>query len=254
MQVGIPQHKFAKLRYVDLAQGNTFLANMWGWTPTYLLNGPYDPRFDQGPNQLSAQYYATFSNQYNIQRTVGCKIITRAWNTGDEAVRIYHVCSNQQILTAFGSQPDPRVLQSNPWVFTQEIAPSSAQGRPTVFTKYIPLHKLAGRSKIAFAVEDQWESVVNTTPLNLLYYLAYVKGVGSAGGLVYTTTTIVYYIKFSDRVMVTVQNQADVPYADIPVWDIGGSVVDGPTGPTGIDRPLLDCCTGDTGPTGPEGP
>lgn len=253
MQVGIPQSKFTKLRYVDLTQSNTYLANNWGWSPTYRLNSPYDPRNDVGVNQISAQYFATYANSYNMYRALGCKIITRVWNAGDDVARIYHVVSNQVPLTAFGSSPDPRVLQCNPWVFTQEVAPSAAQGRPTVFSKYIPLYKLAGRSKVAMSVEDQWESLTNTFPLNLLYYMAYVKGVGSAGGVVYTTTTLIYYTHFSDRVMATTQNTIDTPDDVIAPWDIGVPASDGPTGPTGIGPPLLDCCTGDTGPTGPTG-
>lgn len=240
LPLGIPDYKFAKLRYVDNTAQLNWLAGAYVTSSEYLLNSAYDPRYDSGPNQIAPQYYLNYANQYNFYRVYGVKIKTTIWNNNDDPVRLHHIISNSEIFSSFGTSIDPRVLAENKWVFTQELAGQTSQVKPVTFKKYIPLYKVAGVSKTAYSIDDMFGSLISTNPANGIYYAVYCKGLNTAtSGTLWCTVQLTYYMKFYDKKMVLVTNTVDVPEHDLAPWDVAPDPGnDGPDGPPGF-APLV---------------
>lgn len=207
---GIPDSKFLKLKYVDIAPKATAGAGALTMDVRYRLNSPYDPNYSTGTGQISAQMFLTWSQFYQQYQVYGAKIVQQCWNYDPVTpVQFHSVMSNQVPNWLVGQ--DRRVLEMNRWVQTKTASPLGSGRNVVTFVRYVKLRKLAGVTKSQFQ-GGAFASIWNSNPVDQMFTVVCsdpLDATDDNGAPYQVKTTIVFYVKFFDRNPIATTLQVD---------------------------------------------
>ena len=193
--VGIPDHMFAKVKFVELRQRSISASSRD--VCTWHLNSLYDPNAtDATGNQ--PYYHDQYSALYSKYRVYGCKMVARVSSS----------CSAAQLYSPIAAFI-PHATATVSWATTQ--AAMMANGamwklmlpdqKMANFSRYYPIHKIAGVSKITVRNDDQFGALYNANPANLIYLTLYSDNSDGTSTISYEVEIqLTYYVKYYCRV------------------------------------------------------
>lgn len=193
--VGIPDHMFAKVKFCELRQRSISASSRD--VCTWNLNSLYDPNNTETTGN-QPYYHDQYSALYSKYRVFGC------WMTA----KVASSCSAAQLYSPIAAFI-PHATTTIGWATTQAAMMASGSmwrmmlpdQKLASFSRYYPIYKIAGVSKLTVRDDDKFSADYNANPANLIYLTLYSDNSDGTSTISYEIEIqLTYFVKYYCRV------------------------------------------------------